>query len=39
MNHGVSVHFYMCDFSKKQFIVGIFDLDPFKLKAYLHTSF
>lgn len=36
MNQGVSMHFYMCDFTGKQ-STGIFDLDPFKLKATVHT--
>lgn len=37
MNRGVSIHFYMCDFTAKQSTVGNFDLDPFKLKATVHA--
>lgn len=37
MNQGLSIHFCMCDFTGKQSKVGIFDLDPFKLKATVHA--
>lgn len=37
MNQGGSVHFYMCDLTGNQSIVGIFALDPFKLNATIHA--
>lgn len=37
MNQRVNVYFYMYGFTGKQSILGIFDPDPFKLKANIHT--